>query len=226
MSKPTFTPYRPAELDEEESLARARDLLSILRQRRSVRHFSRRPIPRSLVEHLVEAANTAPSGANKQPWTFVAVSNPQLKERLRKEAESVEEQNYASRFTARMRADFAELGCTSVKYHLVDAPWVIAVFGRRYEELEDGSRVKHYYVKESVGIAVGMLLSAATYSGLSTLVYTPNPMEFLNKLLERPDCERTFAVILLGYPHPDCLVPELEKKALTDVLVVDPDVVR
>jgi nitroreductase len=215
-----FIPYRPQRLPIESSRRRASEFLSVLEGRRSVRAFSPDPVPRDLVETIIQAASTAPSGAHKQPWTFVAVSDPATKAAIREAAEAEEKFNYETRFSDEWRRDLAPLGTDFVKEHLTLAPWLVVVFEQRYALREDGSKGKHYYVPESVGIAVGMLLSAATVAGLSTLVHTPSPMAFLGKCLQRPANESAFALIPLGYPAPECRVPDLKRKPLGEVLVV------
>jgi len=222
MVEPRFVPFRPARLPLDESLRRAREFHRVLDGRRSVRAFSDEPIPRELVERLVATASTAPSGAHKQPWTFVAVSDPATKVRIREAAEREERINYEQRFPEEWKRDLAPLGTDFVKEHLTTAPWVVVVFEQRWGTQPDGSRAKHYYVVESVGIAVGMFLAAATVAGLATLTHTPSPMGFLGRLLGRPESERAFAVIPLGYPAADCTVPDLKRKPLPEVLVVDP----
>lgn len=217
-----FIPYRPARLPLETSRARAVEFFATLGARRSVRAFSADPVPRDLVETIVATASTAPSGAHKQPWTFVAVSNPATKAAIRAAAEAEEKVNYESRFPDEWKSDLAPLGTDFVKEHLTTAPWVIVVFAQRYALRPDGSKGKHYYVPESVGIAVGMLLAAATVAGLATLVHTPSPMAFLASCLGRPANEAAFAVIPLGFPASNCTVPDLARKPLSEVLVVVP----
>lgn len=222
MPSPRFVPYRPPRVSPADGLRRARRLHRILERRRSVRAFSDRPVPRALIEQLVATASTAPSGAHKQPWTFVAVSDPDTKARIREAAEREERINYERRFSEEWKRDLAPLGTDFVKDHLTTAPWVVVVFEQRWARKPDGSRGKHYYVVESVGIAVGMFLAAATVAGLATLTHTPSPMGFLGRLLGRPENERGFAVIPLGYPAAGCRVPDLKRKSLAEVLVVDP----
>ena len=216
---PVFVPYRPKRLPVGESLARAERFYRTLDGRRSVRRFSSEPVPRRLVERLIATASTAPSGAHKQPWTFVAVSDPALKAAIRRAAEAEERINYERRFTEEWKRDLAPLGTDFVKEHLTAAPWVIVVFQQNYALRPDGTRGKHYYVVESVGIAAGMLLAAATVAGLATLVHTPSPMGFLSRILRRPPNEKAFAVIPLGYPARSCRVPRLRRKALSQVAV-------
>ena len=175
-----------------------------------------------MLDACVRAASTAPSGAHKQPWTYVAVSDPDIKRRMREAAEAVERDNYAWRMSEEWKADLAPLGTDGIKEHLTTAPWVVVVFQQDFALHPDGSVGKHYYVAQSVGISVGMFLAAVQAAGLSALVHTPSPMEFLRSLLQRPRNERAFAVIPVGYAAPDCQVPNLRRKPLDEVLVVDP----
>jgi iodotyrosine deiodinase len=220
--QPSTIPYRPPRLPPDEGQRRADALFETLSQRRSVRHFSPDPVPLALIERLVATAATAPSGAHKQPWTFVAVGDPSVKERIREAAEAEERENYASRMSEEWLRDLAPLGTDAVKAHLTEAPWLVVVFAQRWGRAEDGTKRRHYYVDESVGIAVGMFLAAATVAGLATLTHTPSPMHFLDACLGRPANERAYVVIPVGYPAPDCEVPDLARKPLSDVLVTVP----
>lgn len=222
MSQPRFVPYAPPRLSPEESLRRAEGFRRVLDGRRSVRRFSREPVARALLESIVAAASTAPSGAHKQPWTFVAISDPGLKQRIREAAEAEERLNYERRFPKEWLEDLEPFGTDFVKEHLTDAPWIVVVFEQRHALVPGGGTRKHYYVTESVGIAVGMFLAAATVAGLSTLVHTPSPMQFLAKELGRPSNESAFCVIPVGHPAADATVPDLGRKPLEAVLVVDP----
>ena len=212
-------------LAPEESRARSRAFLDTMRRRRSVRAFSPEPVPFALIEAAVAAAGTAPSGANQQPWTFVAIGDPALKGRIRAAAEEEERDFYANHITPEWRAALAPLGTDPVKTHLTDAPWVVVVFAQVFgiAPLPDGGerQFKHYYVAESVGMAVGLFLASLTHAGLVTLTHTPNPMGFLGTLLERPRNERAYVVIPVGYPAADATVPAhaLEKKPLDTILI-------
>jgi nitroreductase len=190
----------------------------VMKQRRSVRMFSNRAVPRQVIEQLVQAATTAPSGANKQPWRFVCVSNPELKRQIRHGAEEEEREFYSRRASAQWLADLAPLGTDSNKEFLEIAPWLIVVFKLAIDD--DGGQV--YYINESVGIAVGMLLAAAQHAGLATLTHTPSPMNFLRQILSRPDNERPFLLIPVGYPADDLVVPEfaMKRKPLEQVMIV------
>lgn len=206
-------------MSPQQQLQAARDLLARLRTRRSARQFSPEPVPFELVENAIRCAATAPSGANQQPWRFVVISDPDLKCQLRQAAEAVEKENYERRFTREMREALAPLGTTWHKEFLEAAPYLIVVFALPYGQ-EGARRRKHYYVQESVGIAVGFLLAALHLSGLAALVYTPSPMAFLNRILERPENERPFAVIPVGYPAPGATAPSIGKKELSEVMLV------
>ncbi len=197
----------------------AQRFYEVLRLRRSVRMFSRRPVGREAVEWLVRCAGAAPSGANKQPWRFVCVQDPDLKRQIRLAAEEEEREFYRGRASPEWLADLEPLGTDEHKAFLEDAPWLIAVF--KLAHADDASQV--YYVNESVGIAVGMLLAAAQFAGLATLTHTPSPMKFLAKLLGRPENERPFVLIPLGYPADDLVVPlaGTRRKPLDQILVVD-----
>jgi len=197
----------------------ARAFHEVMRTRRSVRMFSDRPVSRETVEWIVRAATTAPSGANKQPWRFVCVQDPDLKRRIRLAAEQEERELYARRANEEWLKDLALLGTDARKEYLEIAPWLIVVF--RLTREDDGGQV--YYSEESVGIAVGMLLAAVHHAGLASLTHTPSPMKFLGELLARPEHERAYMLIPIGYPADDCEVPEhaLRRKPLDDVMVID-----
>lgn len=189
-----------------------------LRRRRSVRMFKPDPVPRSVVEGLVRCAHTAPSGANKQPWRFVCVQDPAVKQKIRTAAEQEEKEFYARRANDEWLRDLAPLGTDEHKDFLTIAPWLVVVF--QLTHTDDGGQV--YYLKESVGLACGMFLAAAQLAGLATLTHTPSPMHFLGDILGRPRHERPFLLIPVGYASDDCMVPKkaLERRALEDVMVV------
>lgn len=212
-------PYHPERMPAGESLARAADLRERMDRRRTVRQFSADPVPEQAVRDAIACAATAPSGAHQQPWTFVLVKAPEVRQRIREAAEEEERVSYAGRLGEEWLAALRPLGTDEIKPHLTDAPHLIVVFQQRYWLGPDGSKHKHYYVDESVGIAVGMLLSALHLSGLSALVHTPSPMRFLQEVLGRPANEKAFAVIPVGYPARDCRVPDLVRKTLDQVLV-------
>lgn len=210
-----LTEYREYPVDE--MLQRARDLAQDLKRRRTVRDFSDRPVPREVIEACLEAAGSAPSGANQQPWHFVVVSNPTLKSRIRAAAEEEERAFYAGRAPEEWLEALAHLGTDENKPFLEMAPYLIVVFAESYQIRPDGSRCKNYYVTESVGLATGMLITALHTAGLVTLTHTPSPMRFLNDELGRPYHERPFLILVAGYPAEGAQVPEITKKRLDQI---------
>ena len=190
-------------------------------RRRSVRTFSSEPVDRSLIESIVATAGTAPSGAKKQPWRFVAVDDPDLKRQIREGAEEEERLFYKSRAGADWLRDLQSIGTDEHKPFLEQAPWLIVVFKMMKDDRQGMSSDQVYYVNESVGIAVGMLLAAAQQAGLATLTHTPSPMKFLARILERPDYERPYMLIPVGWPDPETTVPNIERKAMEDILVLN-----
>jgi iodotyrosine deiodinase len=216
--------YRPVPLvyerpTEEEALERSRAFLRSLEARRSIRRFSTEPVPVEVVENAIRAAGTAPSGAHQQPWTFVLVSDPEVTRRLREGAEAEEREFYERRATPEWLEAIEPIGTDWVKTHITDAPHVIVVFEQVWRPGDDGRKVKHYYVRESVGIAVGFLLAALQEAGLCALTHTPSPMRFLGEILGRPENERPFILIPVGYPAEDAEVPDLVRKPLDEILV-------
>lgn len=211
-------PYRPERIPPDESLARGRALLAELEARRSCRFFSDDPVPREAIELAIRSASTAPSGAHRQPWSFVAIHDPGLKHELRVAAEAEERESYeGGRMPPEWLEALAPLGTTWRKPFLEHAPWLVVVFEQVHGVAADGSPRKHYYVKESVGIACGLFIAALHRMGLSTLTHTPSPMQFLVKLLERPANERPYILFPVGYPAPDATVPDLRRKSLDEV---------
>ena len=210
-------PYAPERLADDEALERSRSFLASMRTRRSVRQFASDPVPAELIENALRVAGSAPSGANQQPWSFVVVTDDATKARIRAAAEHEEELLYRERAGEEYLDAIRPIGTDWNKPHLTDAPVLIAVFEQawRYDEL--GEKRKHYYVRESVGIAVGFLLAALHEAGLATLTHAPSPMRFLAEILERPPSERPFLVIPVGYPAPDAEVPQLDKKTLAEI---------
>ena len=202
-----------------ESLERAREFAREMGLRRTTRHFSTDPVPRELIEQAIRTAGTAPSGAHQQPWTFVAVSDPELKRRMREAAEREERENYHGRMPQEWLDALAPLGTDEHKAHLTDAPWVVVLFRQAHGLKPDGSRRTHYYSQESCGIAAGLFIAAVHHMGLATLTHTPSPMGFLAKLLERPEHERAMLVMPVGYPAADAGVPDLQRKRLEDIAV-------
>lgn len=189
-----------------------------MERRRSVRQFSTRSVPRDVIEAALRAANCAPSGANMQPWHFVVVGDPEMKRKIRGVAEAQERAFYEKRASEEWLGALSKIGTRPEKAFLEDAPYLIVVFAQRYGLTETGDRVQHYYVNESVGIATGMLVTALHQAGLGVLTYTPSPMRFLHDLLDRPENERPFLVLVTGYPAEDAAVPKLEKKPLSEVV--------
>ncbi len=211
-------PYRPLEPREAPEDA-ANRFYEVMRVRRSVRMFSDRPVSREVIERVILTAGTAPSGAHKQPWRFAAVNDPGLKRRIREAAEAEERAFYERRANPEWLADLAPLQTGPEKPFLEAAPWLIVVF--KLVKTDDGRQV--YYVNESVGIATGLLIAAIHHAGLVTLTHTPSPMGFLARALRRPAHERPFLLLPVGYPAEGATVPELERKALSDILVWNVD---
>jgi nitroreductase len=221
MDHPTIPLPRQREPDDQaSSTLRAERFLYRMAARRSVRAFSDEPVPRSVIEACIAAASTAPSGANKQPWRFIAVRDPSTKHAIRLAAEEEERRFYAGRANPEWLRDLAPLGTDPDKSFLDVAPWLIVVMKLMKDEREDRASDQVYYVNESVGIATGMLLCALHHAGLATLTHTPSPMKFLAEILGRPEHERPFLLIPVGRPAADCRVPDVRRKPLDDVLVV------
>ncbi|SEM14303.1 nitroreductase family protein [Nonomuraea pusilla] len=215
-----FIPYRPERYGEEETIRRGEEFYALVNRRRSVRFFSDEPVPYRCVELAVRAANTAPSGAHKQPWTFVAIGDAGTKRRVREAAEEEERRNYeGGRLPQEWREAIAPLGTTSDKGYLEVVPWLVVCFAQKYGVRPDGRKVKHYYVNESVGIACGLFVTALHAMGLSTLTHTPNPMAFLTEICGRPASERPYILFPVGHAAPDAVVPDLARKPLEDTLV-------
>lgn len=218
MTQPAFAPLETfVEYPVEEMRRRAAEFYATADRRRTVRAFSDRPVPREIIDDCIRTAGTAPSGAHLQPWRFVVVSDPATKSRIRIEAEKEEHEFYSHRAPADWLKALAPLGTDENKSFLEVAPYLIIVFAERHGVNADGSPVKHYYAQESVGIATGMLIAALHYSGLATLTHTPSPMGFLNEILDRPQNERPFLNLVVGYPAPGVAVPVLRRKALTEI---------
>jgi iodotyrosine deiodinase len=217
--EPGFLPLEFTRLPKSEQQERSVRFRDRIATRRSVRQFSSEPVPWELIENAIVAAGTAPSGANQQPWTFVVVSDPATKRRIREAAEAEERRNYDSRFSDEYLQAIEPIGTDSNKPHLTDAPYVIVVFEQPYGVAPDGTKVKHYFVRESVGIAIGFLLMALHEAGLATLTHTPAPMGFLHEILGRPENERALSVIPVGYPADGATVPDITRKPLDEILV-------
>lgn len=211
-------PYQQEALPVEEMQRRAEAFYQQMHSRRTLRFFSDHPVPLALMETLILTASTAPSGAHKQPWTFCLVGNPDLKRQIRVAAEQEEYESYHGRMTAEWLRDLAPLGTDWHKPFLEIAPWLVVVFRRNFD-YEGDVRRKNYYVQESVGLACGFFLAAVHQAGLVALTHTPSPMDFLSQILKRPDNERPFLLIPVGYPAPDATVPHLRRKELDQVMV-------
>ena len=209
---------------QPEQIRRSAEFLGRMLKRRSVRHFSPEPVPFELIANAIRVAGSAPSGANQQPWTFVVISDPALKRRIRGAAEAEEKESYERRMSPEWLAALAPLGTDWRKPHIEDAPYVIVVFRQAYgigrDEEGGEKRIMHYYSEESVGIAVGFLLAALHIAGLATLTHTPSPMKFLTRILGRPANERPYVLIPVGYAADDARVPAVSKKALDEIMLL------
>ncbi len=212
----------PAPVGDDEMQRRSADLLAKMARRHSVRAFSTQPVPLAVIENCIATAGRAPSGANQQPWHFVAVQSAEMKAKIREAAEIEEAAFYAGGGGDEWISALEPLGTGVEKPHLTTAPWLIVIFAQRYGEREDGSRYKHYYVPESVGIASGFLISALHLAGLSCLTHTPNPMKFLNRLLGRPKAEKPVMILVVGHPARDASYPAASalKKSMGEILSV------
>lgn len=220
MTEPrTFIPLDFMRVPQDEMLQRARGHYAEMDRRRTTRQFSDEPVPRELIELAVRTAGTAPSGAHQQPWTFVIVSDPRIKQEIRAAAEEEEQINYAGRMPPEWIRALAPLGTDAVKEHITDAPYVVVMFRQIFGVNEDGRRRTHYYTTESCGIAAGLFISAIHRMGLATLTHTPSPMGFLGQLLGRPENEKAFLLMPVGYPAADARVPDLRRKPLDEIAV-------
>lgn len=217
MTDPKFIDYRGENPDSEVLIKRSRSFYSMMNRRRSIRHFSDREVPREVIEHIIKSAGTAPSGAHKQPWTFCVVTNPAIRTKIRERAEEEERISYGGRMSDQWLKDLEPLGTDHHKPFIEEAACLIVVFKRPYEITPEGNKQQNYYVNESVGIAVGMLLTAIHQAGLSALTHTPSPMNFLSEVLNRPENERAFMLIPVGYAHANAQVPNLTRKPLKEI---------
>jgi len=202
----------------EEMRRRAAEFRDEMQRRRTVRHFSDRPVPREVIDDCLRTAASAPSGANLQPWHFVLVADPEIKRRIRIAAEKEEREFYSSRAPKEWLEALEPLGTDEHKPFLETAPYLIVVFARRYARAPDGKKTQHYYVSESVGIATGLLIAAVHHAGLASLTHTPSPMGFLNEILKRPSNERPFLILVVGYPASDAEVPDIGRKPFDQVV--------
>ncbi len=214
-----FIPFEYDAVDQNEMLQRATDFNDHMQKRRSLRMFSDRAVKREVIEQIILTASSAPSGAHKQPWTFCAVGDPNIKKKIRAAAEEEEYENYHGRMSDEWLKDLEVFETDWKKEFLEIAPWLIVVFKKAFEFGEEKEKKKNYYVNESVGIATGFLLTAIHQAGLVSLTHTPSPMNFLQKVLERPENERPFLLIPVGYPTEDAEVPKLSRKELNEISV-------
>lgn len=214
-----FIPYQRIEYDVTTSLERAKLHREYMERRRSLRFFSDRQVPKQIIEDVIMTASSAPSGAHKQPWSFCAISDAGIKAEIRKAAEEEEYQNYHGRMSDEWLKDLEKFGTDWQKPFLEKAPWLLVLFKKTYDVEDDGSRSKNYYVSESVGIAAGFLITAIHMAGLVTLTHTPSPMNFLERILDRPQNEKAFLLLPVGYPEHDAIVPVLRRKSLDQVTV-------
>lgn len=217
MTEPRFKSLEFTRFGGDEVVARAKRFHAAMDARRTTRHFSSDPVPREAIELAIRTAGTAPSGAHQQPWTFVAVSDAALKQRIRDAAEREEHENYHGRMPAEWLQALAPLGTDEHKAHLTDAPWLVVVFRQSYGKNADGTKRPYYYTQESVGIATGFFIAAVHMMGLVTLTHTPNPMGFLSELLERPANEKAYLILPVGYPANDAKVPDIQRLPLTSI---------
>lgn len=213
----SFIPYKGIRYNKADMLMRSREYYQYLSRRRTIRHFSDKPIPKEIINNIILTAATAPSGAHKQPWTFCVVSNPELKKEIRVAAEKEEYQNYHGRMSDEWLNDLLPFGTDWNKPFLETAPYLIIMFRKAYD-LVDGEKHKNYYVSESVGIAAGFLLTAIHNAGLAALTHTPSPMNFLQGILKRPENEKAFLLIPVGYPATEAQVPKIDRKPKEDVI--------
>lgn len=214
-----FIPYQTASYSESEMQGRSQSFYEWLDKRRTVRDFSDKPVSPEIIKNIIIAASTAPSGAHKQPWTFVVVRDASIKSQIREAAEKEEFDSYSGRMSAEWLEDLKPLQTDWKKPFLETAPYLIVVFRKAYDVQPDGSHRNNYYVQESVGLACGFLLTAVHHAGLVALTHTPSPMNFLSRILNRPDNERPFLLIPVGYPAEECYVPRLTRKKPEDVIV-------
>jgi iodotyrosine deiodinase len=213
-----FIPLQAIKLTEAEQHQQLNDGLALMKKRRSVRDFSTQKVPKEVIEKLLQIASCAPSGANRQPYTFCAISSAKIKRKIREAAEKEEFINYNGRMDEQWLQDLQPLGTDWKKPFLELAPWLIVVFRKAYE-FEEGGKHQNYYVQESVGLACGFLIQAIHQVGLVTLTHTPSPMNFLQRILKRPENEKPFLLLPVGYPSEGCMVPDLKKKVLDEFAV-------
>ena len=216
MKKKELIPLQIEQFNKKEAIERSANYYKQISKRRSVRDFSDKDIPKEVIENILKTAGSAPSGANKQPWTFCVISDKKLKSKIRELAEKEEYENYHGRMSESWKEDLKAMGTTHIKEFLEVAPYIIVVLKKIYD-LDKEELKNNYYVNESVGIAVGFLITAIHQAGLVTLTHTPSPMKFLQKSLGRPRNEKAYLLLPVGYPSKDCKVPDLERKSLEEI---------
>lgn len=214
-----FIAYRPKTYSSDEMMKRSQDFYQWANSRRSVREFSDKPVPREIIENIIRSAGTASSGANRQPWTFVVVSDDDIKHKIRDAVEAEEKTFYESRISEEQRQALAPLGTSWEKPYLETAPYLIVVFRQDYSFDENNNKRKHYYVRDSVGIAIGILIIAIHKVGLVTLTHTPSPMNYLRNILERPPYEKPVVLMPVGYPPEELNVPDIRRKDLHEIMI-------
>jgi iodotyrosine deiodinase len=214
--------YERPDLSEKELIKNSSEFNKIMASRRTVRDFDSRPVPLEVMENIIRTAGTAPSGAHKQPWTFCLISDPEIKRQIRMAAEEEEKISYSQRMPEDWKNDLKPLGTDWEKPFLEEAPYLIVVFKQSYG-IENGEKIQHYYVSESVGIACGFLIAAIHQAGLVTVTHTPSPMNFLSKILERPTNEKPYLLLPVGYPKKITYVPDIERKRLEKILIKYPN---
>ena len=217
MENTKFIKFTTTHFSEEQMLNRSTDFLEFMKKRKSIRSFSKKKVPLKIIENIILTASTAPSGANKQPWTFCVVANPTIKSQIRSEAEEVEKESYKNRMSTEWIEDLEQFETNWQKPYIDDAPYIIVVFKKAYDLDIDGNKKNNYYVNESVGIALGFLITAIHQAGLVTVTHTPSPMNFLSKILLRPKNERAYMLLPIGYPADHVTVPNIVKKNLDQV---------
>jgi iodotyrosine deiodinase len=214
-----FIAYTGNQYETDEMIERSRNYYQFMDKRRSVRDFSNQDVPQEVIDNILKTASSAPSGAHKQPWVFCVVRNKQLKHKIRELAEAEEKRNYESRMSERWLKDLEPFGTNEIKEFIDIAPWIIVVMKKTYDLDEYGNKTTNYYVNESVGIACGFLISAIHHAGLVTLTHTPSPMNFISKALNRPENEKPYLLLPIGYPAANCVVPNIERKKLNEIAI-------
>ena len=213
-------PYRVENFSEEKRVEISRKIFETMNRRRTVRDFSNRSFSEEALINCIRAAGTAPSGANRQPWKFIIIKNPEVKKRIRAEAEKEEREFYDNRAPEEWKEALQPFGTNAEKPFLETAPYLVAVFEEKYSFDKDGKKVKNYYTKESVGIATGMLINALHQCGVATLTHTPSPMNFLNKILNRPENEKPFLLLVTGLPADNATAPDISRKDFNEIIEV------